>query len=331
MRIVSIGVCGPNEKYLAENLNQRALLADDVIIVGNHIDDASKKLIKKFGFWFYEDDREWGKAQPFIKTDLLKRAGKLQPDWILACDMDEIYDESFDRPSAENLARSGGIGWYFYIVNLWNDRSHFHRGLSFWNIRFYRFAPEYGLEFQRKALHCGLGPPIVYHYGNYAPYLLKHYGLMDPEARQKKIERYEKYDPNAVYKDRSYYDALKYAGNVAVFDEAEMHRRVEEEVSTYKLKAMNQVQHNNEPEVFVQCHRLADGALLDMPKKHWEDIQRDPKRKVEFEFVREVSKSMVQNGPVTPPIQKDELECPICGLVAKTKLVLGKHKKDKHK
>lgn len=329
MRIVSIGVCGPNEKYLEKNIKHRLSLADDVLIVGNNTSPEDEKIIKDLGCWFYRDDREWGKAQPLIKTDLLKRAGRLKPDWIMALDMDEFYDSKFTREEAEKLAAKGGIGYYFYIVNLWNDEKHYRRSMSFWNIRYYRFAPEHGLEFQRKALHCGLAPPIVYHYGNYAPFLLLHYGLMDEEDRMKKVERYNKYDPNAVYKDKSYYDALEQQMIGAVFDEKEVHIKVVETVKDYKHKT---IKGNMAERKFVYVRRTKDGVLFDIPDKL---LASHLKRKntdgtPAFEMVGEINLETeatisTANLPVV-----DEFECPLCGVKCNGEEELAKHKKAKH-
>lgn len=214
MKIVGIGVCGPGEadRWMEKTLKEFKRLCDDVIIVTCNAGPKEKKLIKKYGFWTYEDNREWGIDQPNIKTDLLTRAGRLKPDWIVALDMDESFPPEFTREVAEKMASTGEIAYYFLVVNLYNDEDHFAHDAGiqrFWNIRFYRFAPEYGLQFQRKRLHCGLGPPIMYQYGWHAPFYLEHRGLMLPEDRAKKVERYAKYDPGATMKDRVYYDDLQ--------------------------------------------------------------------------------------------------------------------------
>lgn len=213
-RIIGIGVCGKGEasRYLEKTLKEFKRLCDDVIIATNYADKKTKMLIKKYGFWQYEDNREWGTNQPHIKTNLLKKAGNLSPDWIIALDMDEAFAPEFTRQEAERLAQIDEIAWYFMIVNLYGDEEHFAHDIGiqrFWNIRFYKFLPEYGLEFQRKNLHCGLAPPIAYQYGWHAPFYVKHYGLMKLEDRLSKADRYDKYDPNAKYKGKEYYEDLR--------------------------------------------------------------------------------------------------------------------------
>lgn len=204
-------VLGPNEKYLSKPLNDFKRLCDDVIIATNNADEKSIRLLDECGFKHYEDNREWGKEQPNIKTTLLQKAGELGADWIIALDADECFAPEFTREEAERLASLKEIAYYFMIVNLYNDEEHFAHSTGiqrFWNIRFYKYAPEYGLQFLKKSLHCGLGPPITYQYGWHAPYYVLHYGLMAKEDRLRKYERYQKYDPSKKFKSSNYYDEL---------------------------------------------------------------------------------------------------------------------------
>ena len=230
MRIVGIGVVGPDEKYLENTLKEFQRLCDNVLIATNNADEKTKELIERYGFEQYEDNREWGIYQPAIKTTLLTNAGKFNPDWIIALDADEIFAPEFTRAEAERLAQTDEIAWYFLIVNLYNDEKHFAHSAGiqrFWNIRFYKYLPEYGLQFQRKSLHCGLGTPLAYRYGWHAPYYVLHYGLMLPEDRARKIERYRKYDPNRKFKAGAYYDELGQELTMHPFDPEGLLRKLQ--------------------------------------------------------------------------------------------------------
>lgn len=240
MRIIGIMVCGVNEKYLERSLNEFKRLCDDVLIATNNADDNTKETIKRYGFKSYEDNREWGKEQPNIKTDLLTRAGhELTPDWIIALDADEVFCESFTRHEAETLSQREEIAYYFLVVNLYNDEEHFAHSTGiqrFWNIRFYKYLPAYGLQFQRKALHCGLAPPIAYKYGWHSPFYLLHFGLMLKEDRQRKLERYRKYDPNKIYKPGAYYDELGMELPMRKFDGVGLLAKLKESKETHPRK-----------------------------------------------------------------------------------------------
>lgn len=240
-KIVGIGVCGPGEadRWMEKTLKEFKRLCDDTIIATNNATEKEKALIKKYGFWQYEDNREWGIYQPDIKTDLLTRAGKLHPDWIVALDMDEAFAPEFTREEAERLAGGNEIAWYFLVVNLYNDEDHFAHDAGiqrFWNIRFYKFLPSLGLQFQRKSLHCGLAPPIAYKFGWHAPFYLEHRGLMKKEDRDKKAERYAKYDPRARFKDRVYYEDLKKELKAHPFERQKLLKRLRESKETQPRK-----------------------------------------------------------------------------------------------
>lgn len=205
-------VCGPNEKYLDKSLNELKRLCDVVIIATNNADQPTKDKITSMGFTQYEDNREWGIYQPDIKTSLLSQFLPLQVDWIVAIDADEVFAPEFTREEAERLANTDEIAYNFLVINLYNDEQHFTHSSGiqrFWNIRFFKFLPEYGLQYLRKSLHCGLAPPVAYKYGWHAPYYLLHYGLMLPEDRARKAQRYQKYDPSKKFKAGTYYDQLQ--------------------------------------------------------------------------------------------------------------------------
>lgn len=228
-------VCGPNEKYLENTLKEFKRLCDDAIIATNNADEKTIKLIESYGYDHYEDNREWGKYQPLIKTDLLTKAGDKSPDWIVALDADEVFAPEFTREEAEKLAQTKEIAYYFLIVNLYNDDKHFAHSSGiqrFWNIRFYKYAPEYGLQFQRKSLHCGLGPPITYKYGWHAPFYVLHYGLMDKADRLRKYERYMKYDPKKIFKAGTYYEELVKDLPAHLFDGKGLLQKLKEAVDT---------------------------------------------------------------------------------------------------
>lgn len=231
MKIVGIGVCGPGEadRYMRKTLDEFKRLCDEVLIVTCNATQKEFELIKEYGFNTYTDDREWGLFQPAIKTDLLTKAGSLHPDAIIALDMDEVFAPEFTRAEAERLYNTDEVAYYFMIVNLYNDEQHFAHDVGiqrFWNIRFYKYLPEMGLQFQRKNVHCGLAPPWAYGYGWYAPYYVLHYGLMKPEDRAAKVERYRKYDPYMKYKPL-YYQDLARELKMHVFDAPGLLRKLQ--------------------------------------------------------------------------------------------------------
>lgn len=232
MKIVGLMVCGPGEtnRYLERPLGCFKRFCDDAVIVLNGEDPKRDRLIKSYGFWAYRDDREWGIHQPHIKTDLIKKIGKLKPDWIIPLDADEEFDSILTREEFEKMAEEKR-GCYFYVVNHWGDKNHYHRGLSFWNIRYFKYMPSLGLQYMKKPLHCGLAPPYAYFYGTYVPHLIRHYGLMKKEERNRKVERYNLYDPRMEHKSPIYYEAIAGEAKPATFDEEAVLNKIRNDVS----------------------------------------------------------------------------------------------------
>lgn len=85
---------------------------------------------------------------------------------------------------------------------------------------------------------------------------------------------------------------------------------------------------------FVYYRNKKTGRLDEMNFWEWELIQKNPYRKIDFEFIKIVD----LDNPETPkstetgetPIIEDELECPLCGFVGKNKKSLQMHKNKKH-
>lgn len=203
-------VVGPGEgdRYLEATLKQ--LWVDDICLVLNNADPKTIQIAEKYAQLVVHDNREWGKEQWRIKQDFLKKVVEFcNPDWIWCLDSDEIFDPAFTREKAEELTRGNDIAWYFWCLQLWNEPGKVRLDLSFPNVRFYKVMPEWGLHFKTAALHCGLAPMYAYQWGSQSNLYFKHYGLMLPADRVKKVARYDKYDPTAKYKGKDWYSALR--------------------------------------------------------------------------------------------------------------------------
>lgn len=239
MKIVGQLVCGPGEadRWLKQTLETFQRLCDDVIVCLCNAGPKEKKMVASFDFRAYEDNREWGRKQPYIKTDLLRRIHLLKPDWILPLDADETM--SVSRGTLEGLT-IGRESCYFYVVNLWNDEEHYSRNLSFWNVRFYKADESKGVQFLKRPVHCGNAPPYFYSLSareTYVPHILFHRGLMKPEDRKAKARRYDLYDPYADHKGREYYDALLAEGTGTAYNESIVTKRLYDYCQSLKQRS----------------------------------------------------------------------------------------------
>lgn len=235
LKVVGQLVCGPGEagRSLTKTLDEFERLCDDVIVCFCNATEDEKALVRSYDFRGYDDDREWGRFQPDIKTDLLRRIHKLGADWILALDADETVP-SLDRAEIEKIT-VGRESAFLYVVNLWNDEQHYSKTLSFWNVRLYQADASKGVQFLRKPVHCGNAPPYFYNQSakrSYVPHILLHRGLMKREDRLRKAERYALYDPRAIHKGREYYDALTADWSGSVYEQTAVLSKLQHYVST---------------------------------------------------------------------------------------------------
>lgn len=330
--IIGFGVCGAGEadRYLDATLRDFARLTTHTVIVGNNIGEKEKTMIDSFGFTLWEDNREWGKYQNKIKQDAVKGLSRFNPDWVLTLDMDEVFDSQLTREELEKLCAKGGYGYFFYIVNLYEQG--YAREWSFWNNRLFAYRPP--LAFVDKALHCGLAPELHWKYSNYAPFIVKHYGLMKKEDRDRKALRYAKYDPQAKYVGKDYYDFLVSRYKVTPFSETELHNEVAGEIKDYKFKDT----------IFMAEERKyyyvknPAGQIIDIPAHHLDETLKRPGFTLISEVPLKVTGESIQSTVLEEavPVKLDEepkkLTCDKCPFIAKSekglKIHQSKHDRD---
>ena len=322
-----ITTAGEAGRYLRDTLQCLHKLCDEVVIVCNKVGTDEIKMIREFGFEMLVDNREWGKNQDKIKENLMHHLGKKPRDLMVCLDSDEVLEIT-----KKELQELKGDAWYVYVMNFWGDG--WKRKWSFWNIRIWRWNNI--IEFQHTPLHCGLAPKWCYEIGHYVPIILQHYGLMLKSDRLAKVARYEKYDPTAKYKDKSYYDALK----DEEFDRINyehIYQALHKEVGVYKEKKLTIVQ----PMKYIFL-KNKHGQIVDIP----EDQVKETMARGGYTYVGEVSTDnskevapvevlpevkldapVVEAPVVAVGPEKSPLDCDICGFTAKTEKGLKIHAK----
>lgn len=280
MKTIGYGICGPGEanRYMRATLEEFKRLCDEVVILCNNTGVEEHKLIDEFGFKRVSDRREWGKFQWRIKQDFIERDIKQiakEGDILVCLDMDEVFHKDLTR---EWLVNAPLDAYKVFIVDIWNDPDHFKLDSCFWNVRIWRWNGD--TQFKVKPVHCGLAPEWTYKYNRHAPFILKHYGLMLKEDRDRKLKRYEKYDPTAEHLGQVYYDMLK-DDSARPFDENQIQSQIVEEVATYKETKPREKTMSEKNKPRFAYVRNPHGEVIDIPEKH---LQMTLKRGG-FEFI----------------------------------------------
>lgn len=317
--IIGYGICGGGEaqRYMKETLEEFKRLCDQVIILGNNISQSERNLINGYGFKLVEDNREWGIQQWRIKQEFLERhVSQLahDNDMMVCLDMDETFCSHLTK---DWLHEAPLDAYHVFVVDLWNDESHYKPESCFWNVRIWRWNGQ--TKFKEKPVHCGLAPQWAYFYHRFAPFILKHKGLMKREDREKKIERYNKYDPSAIHLERKFYNMLR-EDKAKDFDEKKVCETIEKEVADYKQTKPRAKDIAPVPR-FAYLRNPA-GNIIDVPER---DVEQTLKRKG-FVFVEWINLNPGLEEAVVP-VEATALECSICGHLAKTDILLAKHKK----
>ena len=85
--------------------------------------------------------------------------------------------------------------------------------------------------------------------------------------------------------------------------------------------------------VFIYYKHLVSGKNHEMNLWEWIRIQKDRRRRRDFEFIRVIdldNYDETKNVSQEVPIEKDPCECPLCGFISKSENGLRTHKRLKH-
>lgn len=320
MKVIGYGICGPGEakRYMRETLEEFQRLCDEVVILCNNTGPEEKALIYEFGFRMVQDHREWGKLQWKIKQDFLDThiRRKAEPgDVMVGLDMDERFDKHLTR---EWLLAMPFEAVHTFVVDLWNDEHHYKPKSSFWKVQIWRWNGN--VEWTKKPLHCGLAPRWAASYNRYAPFLMIHKGLMDPENRKRKIERYEKYDPHAQFLSKAYYHHTLHSDTAEPFDEERLHATIEAEVKTYQ-QSKPRTATMSQPKGRFAYVRNPGGVVVDIPERMLDETLKrggfefigwadDAAAEIEEMFSDDEGEKTIKKGDVLhrARVGKDEVE-----------------------
>jgi glycosyltransferase involved in cell wall biosynthesis len=192
MKLIAILRIKDQIDTIDECLSKLSTIADSIIVLDNGSTDGTMevygrypKIIKILRTEGYDEGRD--------KIMLLEEAKKYSPDWVVWIDADEIFENNFTREVAEKYMQSGYERITFRMCNFWLGKErcicdgqyylyNLHPQRSMW-----KNVPE--AHFKNQKLHNGdirgiTGKTFL------SPYRLKHYGYVDRQKMQEKLDRY---------------------------------------------------------------------------------------------------------------------------------------------
>lgn len=197
-------------RWFKRVLEKASSLADEIVVFDDHSTDNTVKIAKEFGKVkvvnspFGEKDFNEARDRDFLWHE----CQKLNPDWIIINDGDELWEDKFTRKELEKLMNPIDPSTYCYFfryISLWDDESHQNQGKIFGNlgnVRMGRNIPNTHIVTDHpQGFHCGSLPPYPRASMKIVRFRLLHFGNMLEEERKRKYEWYQKMDTDKRRKD----------------------------------------------------------------------------------------------------------------------------------
>lgn len=201
---LSMIVKNEENRYLKETLENAIRYVDQVLIIDDASTDGTvelcKEILKGVPHRIIVNEQSMFAEEYKLRQLQWKETLKMNPDWILFLDADEIFEEKMVEYS-KNLMNNNAVDLYcFRLFDMWNEDCY--REDQYWNAHtrhmpfLLRFQPNFKYKFRNTNQHCGRMPKNVYDldYAN-INIRVKHYGWAREEDRLKKYERYMQLDP----------------------------------------------------------------------------------------------------------------------------------------
>lgn len=214
---LSMVVRNEADRYLKQVLEHARQYIDNAVIIDDASSDNTVKLcreaLKDIPLTLVElKDSEFGNEY-LLRRRQWEETIKTNPDWILALDADEVFEEDIIM-TIKNLINQTEYDVYcFRLYDFW-DEEHYRED-RFWQAHLHyrpfliRYLPGFPYRWRETAQHCGRLPGNILDlsYAN-SSLRVKHFGWLREEDRKTKYERYMKFDPDGVYGNLNQYNSI---------------------------------------------------------------------------------------------------------------------------
>lgn len=179
---------------------------DGIVVCDCKSTDNSVEIAKKFTSHILHEPNDF-KRELFTKQKMLEYTLKLNPDWIVWLDADEVFDREGELGEIRRLCAYGdknGIdGFSFKEYNLWKSKEKYRVDELFAKAWFVRLWKNNGfLKFNlREGLH-NRGYPLGIRNIKRSNIKVIHYGFSTPEFIEEKYQRYKTHGQQGFYLER---------------------------------------------------------------------------------------------------------------------------------
>lgn len=216
--IVGTLVYNEANKFLRRYLEGITKITNNLVIIDDGSTDGSLEICKQYTNNILQTDHLYQQNESSSKQLLWQECTKLckDGDFILIQDSDELYPESslqyFQQAiQVANKLQADGISVKLY--DMWSETQYREEppywvaNLHYWT-RCVRYKENYTYYWSNRKVHSESVPLNSYFCSIPTKLQIKHMAYSTLELRQKKVEFYNKLDPQAQYGIKGQYDSI---------------------------------------------------------------------------------------------------------------------------
>nr|WP_212698738.1 glycosyltransferase [Vallitalea pronyensis] len=215
--VLSMIIKNEASRYLKQVLMHAKKYIDEAVIIDDGSEDNSvalcHEILEGIPVHIIKNSESKFNNEINLRKQQWDETIKVNPDWILSLDADEIFEEAIVHQIKQLINQKAIDVYYFRLYDFWNE-DHY-RDDQYWRAhKSYRpFLIRYQKDFPYKWLeqpqHCGRLPYNIHVLPSAKSQLrLKHYGWAKYEDRLFKYNRYMALDPDAKYGWKEQYESI---------------------------------------------------------------------------------------------------------------------------